>query len=340
MALALADATAAGAAPELIIVSSPHPWVWRPLVRQVGRRIKMIFEERDIWPLSLVDLAGQPPWSPLVLWLGFIVRRIYREADAVISLLPDAEPFLQRQGLPPGRFVWIPNGVDPAVFGLAAGIKAPPRHVDALAAARRDGRLAVIYAGSMGPPNWLESILALAEVEARGNRPYHFFLMGDGVSRKKLEAGAAGLDFITFLPPVRREEAWAVTKEADLGYQSSPDVPIIQYGLSLNKIFDYFMLGKPVLSVVRPGRHPVGLAGAGFEVSPGDPAALDRVLREAASMPRSQLASLGDRGRRYALEHHNWQTLGRQYARVCEMVAAGAPLDDSKPGYAILQWSG
>ena len=32
-------------------------------------RAKIIYEVRDIWPLSLIELAGVSSWNPLVLWM-------------------------------------------------------------------------------------------------------------------------------------------------------------------------------------------------------------------------------------------------------------------------------
>jgi glycosyltransferase involved in cell wall biosynthesis len=326
----LKAALAGEAAPEIIVVSSPHPWAWSRLRGQGRGRIKMVYEERDIWPEALTDIVGLPAWHPLAAWLKVMVGRIYRQADALISLISGSEDFLRRRGLRPGRFIHIPNGADPDFFTTPSTAAPPAEHLAALASAKAAGKTIVIYAGSMGPPNGLESLLQLAAIP--GPKPYHIFLMGDGISRAGLqaEAEAAGLDYLTFLPQTRREQSWAVIKAADAAYHSFKDAPIYRYGISPNKIFDYFMLGKPVVSATWSDKNPVTVSGGGLEVPPGEPYALDRAFRALAAKSETELRAIGGQGRDYVLKHHNWNDLGSKYARVLERVAASRlPADES-----------
>jgi glycosyltransferase involved in cell wall biosynthesis len=320
----LRAARASGSAPELIIVSSPHPFVWPGLARAAGPETRLIFEERDIWPESLVELANVSPRHPLVWYLNRLMARLARRADGVISLLPGTEARFQALGLAPGRWVWLPNGVDAAAVAAAAAAgPGPEEQRAALAAARDAGKLVVLYAGSMGPPNALESVLDLAR--APGDKPYKIFLMGDGVSRPALErrARAEELDFVQFLPPVTRADSWRVMAAADVLYNSLQLAAIYEYGTSLNKIFDYLALGQPIISSAKMTFSPVGLSGGGLEVTPGDPAALDRALRLLAAQSPAERAALGQKGRDYVRARHDWARLGATYVEFCEKTAGG-----------------
>jgi len=99
--------------PDVLIPSCVHPLAFPPahfLAKKYGA--KLIYEVRDIWPLSLVELLGVPSMHPLVLWFGWIEKRAYRYADAVVSLLPNALDHMGQLGLEKWKFHFIPNGID------------------------------------------------------------------------------------------------------------------------------------------------------------------------------------------------------------------------------------
>jgi len=315
-------ARTAGQAPDLIIVSSPHPFVWPGLARSVGPETKMIFEERDIWPESMVELAGVSPRHPLIWYMKRLMTRIVQQADGVISLMPGTEERFQRLGLPPGRWVWLPNGADPEIVARESYGQGPEPHITTLKAAKAAGWLVVLYAGSMGPPNALESVLDLARVP--GEKKYKIFLMGDGVSRPALERRAREewLDFVEFLPQVSRAESWRVMAAADVGYHSFRAAEVFRFGISPNKIFDFFALGKPVISSVTTLFNPVAFSSGGWTVSPGQPQLLHEALNMAAALSSAELEAVGRRGRDYLLERHDWRKLGPACVEFCERISA------------------
>jgi glycosyltransferase involved in cell wall biosynthesis len=93
---------------------------------------------------------------------------------------------------------------------------------------------------------------------------------------------------------------------------------IYRYGISPNKLGDYFMAGKPVLHAVAAGNDPVAEAKAGLSVEPYNPHQLDRSLRELISMGSEGRNRMGARGRQYALETLEWSVLGKRYENLCQ----------------------
>src|SRR3546814_20361300 len=93
--------------------SSPHPDAF-PATHRIARHVgaRSVFEVRDLWPLSLVELAGVRPSHPLVRATAWLERYAYRHADAVVSLLPETARYMQEKGLPAERWNYIPNGGD------------------------------------------------------------------------------------------------------------------------------------------------------------------------------------------------------------------------------------
>lgn len=316
------------AAPAVVVASSPHPFVLSfaaKMKRVAGSAF--IFEERDIWPRSLVELTGVSWWHPSVLLFGALVRSAYRRCDALVSLLPKSEPYLRSWGLPAGKFHYIPNGVrlDEGNAPLAEdGMPAKLREM--IDGARRRGEFLVAYTGAMGPPNALQQWFAVAP-QVAGERkgesyPYRVLMVGEGWERRLLEEKSQqpGCDFVSVHGPVSKAVAQEVVRRADAGAISLRPEPLFQLGVSPNKLFDYFAAAKPVLFLVDSVHNPVEEAGAGFTVPPGDPAKLHAAVMSLRDLTPFQRQEMGRRGYLYAEQHHDWSQLGRQYAALVASV--------------------
>jgi glycosyltransferase involved in cell wall biosynthesis len=310
-----------GQAPDLLIVSSPQLLVWPWLERSALGKSKLIFEERDIWPESLVELAGVSQHHPLVWYMSRIMRSVGRKADGVVSLLPETRERFEKMGLPPNRWAWIPNGIDFSEIQEGDAATPPSYHTSALNAARDAGKLVVLYAGSMGPPNALENVLALAD----GFEPkkYKFFLMGDGVSRAELEkqAQARRLDFIEFLPQVTRKESWQVMKTADIGFFCIKNSELfINYGLSPNKILDYFSQKLPIVGFYNSKYDPIRLSGGGFSIKNNNYEELHNTLNKIATLNKQTISEIGKKGYDFIVKNNSWDYLGIQYSNFCDKI--------------------
>ena len=313
--------------PDIVIASSAPLFIFsaaRSLAHKIG--VPLIFEVRDIWPLSLVEIAGISLWHPIVLWMKLIERRAYREADAVVSLLPNALEHMKHLGLTADRFFCIPNGISLNDWGETQA-SLPEQHKAVFDRLKSLGKSIVLYSGSHGPPNALEQILDLKKVLAESDSPYHFVLVGDGVSKNELmaRAQAEGCSFIDFLPRVSKVQSLSAIQQADLCYIGWHDRPIYRFGISPNKISEYMYAQKPIVHAVPKTNDPVKEANAGISVKPFDPQALDAALRTLCAMSHEQRDELGRNGRRYVLEHLEWSVLARKYETILKkLVGAGA----------------
>jgi glycosyltransferase involved in cell wall biosynthesis len=302
--------------PDLVIVSSPPPFLF-DAARKLRRRFgcKLIFEVRDLWPESLVQLAGASEWHPFVLWLRYSARRAYREADSIVSLLPAIDRYFDEIGVPQKKVTVITNGIDPEIFEARNNFPLPDIHVSTLRRLRERGKMIVIYTGAMGPPNALDQLLELPTRSDGTEPPYHLLLVGDGVSRSHLESEVRrrGLGFVTFLPKVEKRQIPALLRMAHAAITICNDVPLYRFGVSPNKVSEYLLAEKPVVWVGITGNDPIADSGAGISVPANDPFVLEKALTDLATMGRGELAELGRRGKKHALENFNWEKLGTQY---------------------------
>ncbi len=310
--------------PDLIISSSPHMFCYPParhLARKYGSGL--VYEVRDLWPAALVDVMGLRRWHPAILWMSAIERQAYKESDAVVSLLPGARDYMVRRGLMPERFVYIPNGVSADEWAKESE-PLPPEYQQAFSRVRESGKLLVVYAGAHGIPNALDQVLDLNRINS-GNRPYHFIFIGEGVNKLELQERVCreNIHFVNFLPRMKKSFVRSALRQADVCFIGWKNKQIYQYGISPNKIGDYFMAGKPVLHAVNAGNDPVAEAEAGISVDPYNAEQLDQALKKFAAMEQNVREAMGARGRKYALEHLEWGILGKKYVKLCESVVAG-----------------
>jgi len=310
--------------PDVLIPSCVHPLAFPPALFLARKyKAKLIYEVRDIWPLSLVELLGVPSYHPLVLWFGQIEKKAYREADAVVSLVPNAFEHMGPLGLEKRKFHFIPNGIDRHEW-MAPPASLPEKHEKSILKIKGEGKLVVLYTGAHGPPNALDQILDLAQITENKPRPYHFFFIGDGIAKDKLmrRVKEEGISFVSFLPRITKAQVISVLALADVCFVASQKKDIYKYGTSPNKIGDYFMSGKPVLNTLysagRINNDYVAQAKAGISVEPYNTRGIETALQHFCAMTFDERRHMGENGRRYVLENLDWEILGRRYALLCE----------------------
>src|SRR5205823_10079909 len=73
-----------------IVVGSSLTLLAAFAAERLARRIRVPFvlEIRDLWPRTLIDM-GMHPYHPVVVGFGIIERYLYRNADKIVTLLPN-----------------------------------------------------------------------------------------------------------------------------------------------------------------------------------------------------------------------------------------------------------
>ena len=103
--------------PDAIIGSLAHPHAVeaaRRLARRLGSHF--VYEIRDIWPQSLVDMGGISRLHPIYWHFRALERLAFRHADGIISVLPGIQRYAALHGVPAERVAYIPNGIDPQLY--------------------------------------------------------------------------------------------------------------------------------------------------------------------------------------------------------------------------------
>ncbi len=299
--------------PQVVIASSTYPmdiWVARRIARLA--HAKLVFEVHDLWPLSPIELSGMSRWHPFALLCQAAEDAAYRDADVVVSMLPKVQGHMAGRGLDLQKLHIVPNGI---TLDEWQG-QPPPLREDvsqALSAARAAGHTVVGYAGSMGLPNALDTLLDAAVLLK--HEPLQIVLVGGGHEQARLaqRVAAEGLSKVCFLPPIPKAQVPAFLAGVDIAYIGWQRVPIYRFGIAPNKLMDYMMARCAVLHAVEAGNDPVAEAGAGLTVAPESPADVAQGLLKLAALPAEERRAMGERGRSFVLAHHTYPVLAQRF---------------------------
>jgi glycosyltransferase involved in cell wall biosynthesis len=286
---------------DVVMASSPHPFVIYPAARLARRDgARLVYDIRDLWPLTPILLGGFKPGHPFIRALQHAEDYACRHADLVTAVPHNAGPYLAGRGLPPERFMPVPNGIsleDPAESSL------PQSHLRTLRALKDTGAFILGYCGTLGTANAMDlPVRALAEACAHT----HLVMLGDGANRDDLAQLAQTLgvgDRVHFLAPVPRAQVARFLEWVDVAYVGGHASPLYAYGASVTKLNDYMLASLPILYGLGDAQNAVEQSGAGLTYPPGDIADFLAALGALTGLSPEERRELGLRGRQWLLAH-------------------------------------
>lgn len=300
------------AKPDVILCSSPPPIAFLGAQRLAKKfNAKLVFEVRDIWPLTLVEVGGYSPKHPFIRFMQWVEKRAYRDSDAVVSNLKNAVEHMVSLGLDRNRFSWIPNG-----FSMREVSQGVPLNSVAADSLPKD-KFIVGYAGTLGVANTLDSFIEAA-ARLKDYSEIVFVLVGRGKEKQALQALVAEkqLGNVVFVDPVPKVEIQAVLSRFDVCYIGWLSGDLYRFGIGANKIPEYLFSGKPVLHAYAGACDPIKECGAGLCIKPQDPQLLaDSVLRLYAMSPEER-QQMGEKGRKSAIEQFEYGILAQKLEQI------------------------
>lgn len=302
--------------PDAIIGSSVHPlaaWAGRRLARRHG--VPFLFEVRDLWPQTLIDMGRLSARHPAAVALRTLEKSLYRSAERTIVVMPGAGAYIEPFGVPRDRIVWIPNGTDLGRFP-ASSARDPSE------------TFTLMYFGAHGEANALETVIAAMRLVEDDPAGSHIILrmIGQGPEKPSLMAMARrlGLRNVRFEDPVDKSAVPALAAEADAFVISVRNMPgLYRFGISMNKIFDYMAAARPTIIAADASNNPIAEAGAGLTVPPEDPQALAAAILDMAALPPGRRAAMGAAGRRHLEANYGIDRLAARLASTLDASLGG-----------------
>ncbi|MDC1135636.1 glycosyltransferase family 4 protein [Alphaproteobacteria bacterium] len=295
--------------PQYIIVSSLSLLtILNGILLRKKYKCKLIFEVRDIWPLTLTSEGGYSEKNLFVRVLSLIEKIGYMYADQIVGTMPNLKSHVQNR-----------LGYDRKVFCIPIGIPAndlPTAPLKSLeykqSLSNHADKFIVGYVGSIGISNALEPLLKAAKL-LENNSTIQFLIVGNGDLKNRLVKNYGHLKNVIFLPKVKHHEVPLILKNCNILYFSTFNSEIWEFGQSLNKIIDYMLAGKPIIGSYSGFPSMINEAKCGSFVPAEDEEMLKNKITEYASKDLAELERMGISGRKWLIENRTYEKLALKY---------------------------
>ncbi|SMO55333.1 Glycosyltransferase involved in cell wall bisynthesis [Balnearium lithotrophicum] len=297
--------------PDYIILSPMETLPVIPTIKLVKNfSSKFIFEVKDIWPLSIVELGNYSPKHPFIRLLKYCETLAIKKADLVVSVLPNYGEYLKENGFN-RNFIYLPNGIDLEEMSRIEPLSEDIRNKIP------QNKFIVAYTGTIGIANALEYLIKAGKI-LRNYKDILILIVGKGGEKGKLEKLAQGYSNIKFLPAIPKNQIQSLLSLVDVCYIGLRKKNLFKYGVSPNKIFDYMYAAKPIIHAINTKNDIVTMANCGLSVEAENPEAIADAILKLYKMNPEERKRLGENGRKYVIENHSYTKLARKYANLLE----------------------
>ena len=181
-----------------------------------------------------------------------------------------------------------------------------------------EGNKVVLFAGAHGIANALDTLLDAGKLLK--DISVTICLMGGGQEKErlKLRAQQEKITNVIFLERVNKNEVGGILELADILYIGLAKTDLFRFGISPNKMFDYMLAARPIISAIDAGNDMVKDADCGISVPAEDPEAVANAIKELLAMDELERLRLGENGKAYVLANHNYEKLAADFVAVLE----------------------
>lgn len=304
--------------PDIIVLSSLPllPIVNILFFKLLYPKCKFIFEIRDIWPLSAIELGDYSENNIFIKILKYLEKLAYSKADLIISVVPKANIHIREVlGHDDFKFMWITNGFEIPDTRSQKDEEIEEFEFD-------NSHFKIGYAGSLVLANPLDTIISA--VGTLGQKGVHFYILGDGPEKKRYLEIAKDFNNIHFLGRVPKVMVNKFNMSMDLLFmgKGTTKTNLYNYGTSQLKTFDYFYAKKPIIQALSSQENPVTYAKAGYAIPPEEEEVMVEKIEYFQGLSKAERDEYGARGYKYLLENCTYDQITELYKEAFKSVTS------------------
>lgn len=274
-------------------------------------KIPYVFEERDIWPLTLVELGGYSPNHPFIRLLQWTQDQAYQNSKFFLSNLYNAVEHLELRGGDRNKFHWIPNGVFLSEMENREDV--PSEIIDKIP----KDKFIVGYTGTLGTANAIDSLLFAAE-KLVDNQNICFVLVGGGRQAEELQAFAQSnqLNNVIFIDSISKTQVQTILQYFDTCFVGSQYSSLYRFGASPNKVPEYLYAAKPIIYAISDKDNIVKQINAGICVESENVDEFTQAILTLYNMSTKERREMGLRGKNFVVDNLDYSILANKLVTI------------------------
>lgn len=303
--------------PNVIIVSSPSLLtIINGFYLKRKFKAKLIFEVRDIWPLTMTEEVGLSRWNPLIYVLGFIEKAAYKYANGIVGTMPNLSQHVENKLGYNRKVGFAPIGFSDEYYNEQKTLD------DSFI---RDyipfNKFLVVYAGTIGSANALETLFKCAQILEKNDGEIHFLLVGNGALLDEYRNKYKHLSNVQFAPKIKKNQIQALLTYANALYLGASDSKVWQYGQSLNKLVDYMLSAKPVIASYSGFPTMLNESGCGIFIPAGNAVLLAQEISRLKDLPIKERIEMGQKGKEWIMANRKYASIAQNYLKYISEVS-------------------
>lgn len=216
------------------------------------RNTKFIFEIRDVWPDALFFNNKLSKLNPIYLFLKCMEIIIYKKSDGIISALPKTKNYVKKYNHIIPQF-YLPNCYVPY-----------PNYEKKF----KGNETSIVYIGRLNKGNDLDIILKSAnyilnEIKLT-NITFDIYGYGEKLNYIKKFKDQKNLTNLNIKGKIEKSYIYNTLKKYDLAICAIDNSKIFQWGINLNKLYEYFNSSMPIIFSGNVPTNPVLSANCGL----------------------------------------------------------------------------
>lgn len=269
---------------------------------------KFIFEVRDIWPLSLMELGGVSKYNPLILFLSWVEKLGYSKANAIVGTMPNLIEHVENVIGRTNKCFTIPQGYSKDFYANQETLDD-----DYIEKYIPKNAFTVAYAGTISVNNPIDVLIDAAR--NLKEFPITFLIIGEGNKKEELINKSNDLPHVIFAPSIPKKKVNHFLSFSSVCFDSFSS-ELAKYGLSRNKWIDYMYAGKPIICSYSGFKSMINESNSGSFVEFGDSVSLtDEILRY-FNMSREEREVIGENAHNYIVENRSFEKLANDYLEI------------------------
>jgi glycosyltransferase involved in cell wall biosynthesis len=299
---------------DILVVSAPPSLPFLTALAAKIRQARYTLVLQDKYPETLIAVGKAREKAFFVKILNKFNRWLYRSAKKIIVVGRDMQELVDTQ-VNKHSVEKTPIDVIQNWASLEEVEPAPRAENRILQEHNLLEKFVFLYAGNMGHPQDLESIIYCAE-KLKTDERFHFLFLGSGVKREWLgrEVEEKKLKNVTLLAPRPRNEQRIFLNACDVGL-----VPLVRKmrGVAMpSRTYNLLAAGKPILALTEDNSEIARVIEedkVGWFVPPGQPEKLLKAIYQIHAK-REIIPEMAKRARKSALEKYSLEMAIEKYS--------------------------